>query len=152
MQKTIVKKSLQTYWRMTRALTIGAQCVVVDGEGRVLLIRHTYRPGWHFPGGGVEKNEAIVTAAEREVREEAGIIVEAPLELFAVYTNFRAFPSDHIALFTVPAWSQPEPPKPNREIAEHGFFPPDRLPETTVHAVRRRLAELRGDTPRSLEW
>ena len=54
-------------------LTIGVRVIVRDDQDRVLLVRHTYTAGWHFPGGGIEKREAAVDAAVREVREEAQI-------------------------------------------------------------------------------
>jgi ADP-ribose pyrophosphatase YjhB (NUDIX family) len=148
----IVSKGFQAYWRRSRGLTMGAQGLVIDGAGRVLLIRHGYRPGWHFPGGGVERNETARTALSRELLEEAGVIASEPVELFGLYANFRAFPSDHIALFLVRHWTQPSIPKPNTEIAEQGFFAADSMPEGTIEAVHTRLAELRAGPFRAETW
>lgn len=145
-------KSLQTYWRMTRSLTLGAQGLVVDSENRVLLVRHTYRPGWHFPGGGVEKNEAGGLALARELKEEAGVLLTAAPDLFGIYTHFDAFPGDHILLYVCRSWTQPVPPPPNYEIAERGFFSLSALPPETTEPTRRRLAEVFAGEPRAAYW
>lgn len=131
---------------------MGAQGLVLDGEGRVLLVLATYKPGWHFPGGGVERNETARTALGRELAEEAGVIIEGEPELFSLYANFEAFPSDHVALFLVRHWRRPVIPPPNREIAASGFFARDRLPPDTVGAVHRRLAEVLDGRPLAASW
>ena len=148
----LVMQILQRYWRWARGMTLGAQGMVIDEHRRVLLIRHTYRPGWHFPGGGVEKNETVATALERELREEAGVTLAGPPEFFGVYANFRYFPNDHVAFFLVRSWQQTTVPPPNREIAEQGFFAIDALPEGTHRAVELRIAEVFEGLPRDAIW
>jgi ADP-ribose pyrophosphatase YjhB (NUDIX family) len=148
----LIRKVLQRYWRHSRGLTLGAQGAVVDNDNRVLLIRHTYRPGWHFPGGGVEKLETVEEALIRELREEAGVELTGPPELFGLYANHRLFPNDHIVLFVVRAWRQPVVPQPNAEIAEQGLFPYDALPETVSPPTRQRILEIVENRPRSPHW
>ena len=126
--------------------------MVIDPADRILLIRHTYRPGWHFPGGGVERNEPVLEALRRELAEEAGILLTRDPELVGIYANFRAFPSDHVVLFAVRHWTQPAIPPRSREIAEQGFFDRRRLPEGTVPQVRRRLQELFEGAPADVLW
>jgi ADP-ribose pyrophosphatase YjhB (NUDIX family) len=148
----LVTKVLQRYWRLARGLTLGAQGLIVDAQDRVLLVRHSYRPGWHFPGGGVEKNEIVETALERELKEEAGVTLRGPPQLFGVYANFRHFPSDHVAFFVIRDWDQPEVPPANREIAEQGFFAIDELPDGTHRSVVSRLQEVFQGCPRDPLW
>ena len=133
-------------------MTLGAQGAVIDADGRVLLVRHGYRPGWHFPGGGVEKHEPVELALRRELQEEAGVVVEGTPELFGIYANFKFFPCDHVVLYVVRRWSRPVIPKPNAEIAESRFFAADALPEGTTKATRTRVAEVLGGKERVGEW
>lgn len=141
-----IRLVLRLYWRVTRPLTAGARVLVVDGDEQVLLVRHTYLPGWFLPGGGVDRGETMREAAERELWEEVGVRPEEPLSFFGLYANFREFKSDHVALYVLRSFSQK--PTSNREIAEWGFFSVDALPAGTSRATQARIAEvLEGRTP-----
>jgi 8-oxo-dGTP pyrophosphatase MutT (NUDIX family) len=52
----------------------GVTGTVLDGAGRVLLVRHRYMPGWQLPGGGVDRGEPPELAVMRELREDVGLI------------------------------------------------------------------------------
>jgi 8-oxo-dGTP pyrophosphatase MutT (NUDIX family) len=151
-QRGLTLRVMQTYWRWTRGLTIGAQGCVFDADGRVLLVRHGYRPGWHFPGGGVDPNEYVGDALARELREEVGVVLDGAPRLVGIYGNFGIFPSDHVVLFEIRAWRQPTVPKPTHEILEHRFFDVAALPEGTVPAVRRRLTDIAMGKVSSFAW
>jgi len=135
------------YFLLRRPMTLGARGVVFDREANaVFLIRHTYVPGWQFPGGGVESGETLAEALRRELMEEGNIDCTAPPELKSFHWNRRASNRDHVGLFLVTAFRQTAPKQRDREIAEAGFFPIDALPEATTPATQRRINELfRGE-------
>jgi 8-oxo-dGTP pyrophosphatase MutT (NUDIX family) len=133
-------------------VTLGAQGLIVDQDKRVLLLRHGYRPGWHFPGGGVERGEEIDHALHREVREETGIEITAPPQLLGIYAHFDEYPGDHIVLYLIEHWHRDAIPKPNVEIAEQSFFALNELPDGVSKGTRRRLAEVFEGVPRADHW
>ena len=140
----------QPWARISRGMTLGARVAVLDAQGKVMLVRHTYSEGWILPGGGLEKGETLATAALREIREEAGIIGEAP-ELHGIFSNEPVFRGDHVACFVVRKFSRIAW-KPNFEIAAAEFFPIATLPEGTTGGTRRRLAEIIDGAPLSQMW
>jgi 8-oxo-dGTP pyrophosphatase MutT (NUDIX family) len=149
---TLRDRAFQSYFRVQRSLTLGVRGVVVDGEGKVLLLRHTYTPGWHFPGGGVEKGETAAQAILRELHEEAGIEA-APdaLKLMSVHANHAFFPNDHVLVFRVERWVQGVATS-RGEIAEIRFCDPLNPPPDISKGTRHRLDELFGGAATSELW
>jgi 8-oxo-dGTP pyrophosphatase MutT (NUDIX family) len=125
------------YWFVARPRSIA---LVVDEQGRVLLVEQAYTDGWFLPGGAVRRKEPLDAALRRELREEVGIEPTAAPRLHGVYWNFREHKSDCIVVFVVERWDR----KPARslEIVQDAFFAPGELPEKTSPAARRRIAEL----------
>ena len=148
----LIRRVMHFYWRFSRAATLGARAMVIDGSGRIFLIRHSYVDGWHLPGGGVETGETFLGALTRELAEEGNIVMTAPPVLHGIFFNKRASNRDHVALFIVRDFLQESPPQPNREIVEHGFFSPDALPEGVTRGTRARIAEVLGGASISELW
>ena len=120
---------------------LGARAVVIDGD-KVLLLRHTYTPGWHFPGGGVERGETCGLSLSRELMEEAGIAaLESALEVVSVHANHAFFPNDHVLLYRVRDWTQGEATQ-RGEIAEIRFVDPLNPPAEVSRGTKNRLDEL----------
>src|SRR6516162_1725064 len=143
---------LHLYWRLSRGMTLGVRAVVINDEGRVFLVKHTYIAGWHLPGGGVEPGETILEALARELKEEGNIELTEPPRLHGVFLNLRISRRDHVALFVVRHFRQPAPPVPDREIMAHGFFAPDALPRDASPGTRARIAEVMTGAAMSRHW
>ena len=145
-------RTMHLVWRVTRGMTLGVRAAVLDESGRVFLIRHTYTPGWYLPGGGVEPGETALDALTRELAEEALVVPTAEPALHGVFFNRTISPRDHVVCYVVRDFRMLGEKRPDREIAESGFFSLDALPEGTTGATRRRLAEILDGRERSAEW
>ena len=125
------------------AVTAGA--VITDNQGRVLLLKHRFRPGtgWGMPGGFMQEGEQPEEALRRELREEVGLEVEK-LELFAT----RAFkvPRQVEIVFTGRAIGETN--ELNFEIQKAAwFFPnelPQELPKDQAQLIKRALDDGAG--------
>jgi 8-oxo-dGTP pyrophosphatase MutT (NUDIX family) len=139
---SVFKRLLHVYWRFARGLTLGVRGLVLDGDGRVFLIKHSYAEGWHLPGGGVEVGETLEDALARELMEEGHIELTGPPSLHGAFFHSHYSRRDHVLVYVVREFRQPSPPVPNLEIVAHGFFPLDALPADTTAGTRARIAEV----------
>lgn len=146
------RRLMHLRFRLTRAMTLGVRAAVFDAEGRVFLVRHSYVPGWHLPGGGVEVGETFAQALAKELREEGAIELTGPAQMHGIFFNNRYSRRDHVAVYVVRAFHVLGDRKPDWEIVETGFFALDALPDGSTTSTRARLAEIAGLQPRSDLW
>ncbi|MEU5407423.1 NUDIX hydrolase [Nocardia asteroides] len=68
------------------AIKVAVSAVVLDDEGRILMIRRTDNDRYSIPGGGLEAGETVSEAVAREVLEETGIEVDVS-DMVGVFSN-----------------------------------------------------------------
>ena len=109
-----------------------ADSLLIVNNSEVLLIRRKHDPfqgRWALPGGFVELDEKILTAAERELWEETGIR-DVPLEEFGTYGDPGRDPRGRVVC--VVFWSLlTEKPQAiaGDDAAECGWFHLNDLPD-----------------------
>ncbi len=151
---SLLLRAMHRVWLVSRGVTLGVRGIVLDAEGRVCLVRHTYVPGWHLPGGGVEAGEPALLALTRELEEEAAVTLDpgAPPTMHGIFHNTAHSRRDHVVVYVVRGFARAGEKRPDREIAQAGFFPLDALPEGTTRATRARLDEVVHGLPPSPAW
>jgi NAD+ diphosphatase len=126
--------------------------VLVERDGRALLARNARfpRPFFSTLAGFVEVGETLEDAVEREIEEEAGILV----------TDVRYFGSQpwpftgSLMIGFTAKWAAREIAADSSEIAEAGWFSPDKLPANIPPrlSIARELIDdfvrQHGGTPR----
>ena len=148
----VLRRFFHLYWRFARGMTLGVRAVVLDGDSRVFLVKHSYVSGWHLPGGGVEVGETVADALRRELVEEGRIELTGEPALQGVFLNGRVSRRDHVAVYLVRQFRQDRLPEPNREIIACGFFDVGALPAGTTTGTRLRISEVLEGKPRMATW
>lgn len=134
-------------FRKTR-FTVTAAAVVVDEQGRVLLLDHVFRSGngWGIPGGFIEAGEQPEDAVRRELREEANLELEGTELVFAraltdpsqIEIVFRCRPASLVRAQSV-------------EIKSAGWFALDSLPPGLPRDQRRLIERALKDGAKQLD-
>lgn len=146
----LAHRARQFGWLLFRPMTCGVRALVLDRDGRVLLVRHTYATGWFLPGGGVARGESVTNGLRRELREEVGIEPTDQPRILGMYSSTAEGKRDHVGVFVVEEWRWR--PARSAEVIEADFFEPDELPPETSPATRRRIAEHDGQRTIDYEW
>jgi 8-oxo-dGTP diphosphatase len=119
---------------------LGAAAIILDEQGRVLLVKHGYgRLNWDLPGGGSEAGESIVETAVREVREETGLHVLAQ-HTTGIYYDPQA-DMLHFAFLCQSHDTAVAPRSTGGEITECAFWSPTALPRPISDFTVRRIAD-----------
>ena len=117
---------------------MSAAAVIVNDEGKVLLLNHLLRPfsGWGLPGGFVAAGEQPEEAIRREIREETGRKLNN-VKMFRVRTIKR-----HIEILFL-ADANGEATVQSREILGLAWFKrddlPKGLPQSQVNVIEQIL-------------
>ncbi|MEI9996600.1 MAG: NUDIX domain-containing protein [Rhizomicrobium sp.] len=131
-------------------VAFGAHAMLIDGEGRVGLARHSYRGGLSFPGGGVKRGEPPEHAVLRELSEELGAVRSDPPVLFGLYTRPSGWATNLIALYLLKNVQVAF--RPSLEVRDLVFVDPAAPPPSASFGTLRRLAEYVGHTPPTPFW
>jgi ADP-ribose pyrophosphatase YjhB (NUDIX family) len=116
---------------------VGVLAVIFDEGGRVLLLKHTYRPDypWGLPGGWLKAGEGAAEGIERELLEETGLAVRAIRPLMV------GGDSRHPRLDLVFSCEYKSGTfRPSAEVSEARFFDPAALPADMEPYLRTIVA------------
>ncbi|WP_433323384.1 NUDIX domain-containing protein [Spirillospora sp. CA-294931] len=126
-----------------------AAALLLDDDGRVLLVKPTYKEGWFLPGGVIEAGESPLAACVRECEEELGLVPRLDglvcvdwgpprdngIDSVNVFVFAGALTAAEIEAITLPA----------DELSDHVLVPADEIPRfAPPHIARRMPPSLRG--------
>jgi 8-oxo-dGTP pyrophosphatase MutT (NUDIX family) len=125
---------------------VGARTVVLDEQGRLLLIQRSDNHRWAIPAGAMELGESMEECAVRELWEETGLRATSltPYAFYTAYTYTNQYEHTYqqvLMTFVVHSW-EGELIRQTDESVDAGFFPLDALPGQKSFVIDEALADL----------
>jgi 8-oxo-dGTP diphosphatase len=122
---------------------VAAGALFADGQGRVLMVRPTYKDYWDIPGGYVEPGESPRAACQRELKEELGLALQVG-RLLVVDWAPQTGEGDKLLFIFMGTGIDPKDTDnlvlQQDEIAEARFVALDELPNLTIDRLVKRIS------------
>ena len=150
--RVLFSRTLHTYFLMRRGLTLGVRAIVQSNDGKFLLVRHTYTPGWYFPGGGVEKGQTAEQSLRNELRQETGLQIVGKPIMYGLFYNNNVSKRDHVLAYHCDVQEGLEAKPTSMEIAELGYFSFEDVPLDTYPGTARRIQEMAFGDEKTEVW
>lgn len=118
--------------------------IILEHEGRILLVKRGRDPAkgmWALPGGKVNFGEDLKTAAQREMREETGLRIEAGEVAYCVEFIDPMF---HYVIIDLRARLLGGELKPSDDATDARWFNRAELTDPSVEINTRRCLEIVG--------
>jgi len=122
---------------------VAAGVLFLDEQGRVLIVRPTYKPHWDIPGGYVEPGETPSETCRREVKEELAIDITARRLLVVDWAPSETEGDKLLFVFDggeVNASDRATIRLAEDELHEWSCIEPDRLDDVMIPRLARRLS------------
>jgi 8-oxo-dGTP diphosphatase len=123
----VAHRLLRVYWLFRSPRTRGV-LVAVWHDGRLLIVKNSYRKHYTLPGGYQHAGESVEQTGARELAEECGITVSVDA-LRRSYQGVHRFEfrNDDVTLLEVELEARPVLEIDNREVVWADFEPPSRV-------------------------
>jgi ADP-ribose pyrophosphatase YjhB (NUDIX family) len=117
----VAHRMLRAYWTVRKPHTHGA-LIAVWHDGKILLVKNSYRNDYTLPGGYVRSGEPVSVAAARELAEECEITVD-PKSIRQAYTGVHDYEhrQDDVTISEVTVDVAPKISVDHREVVWAGW-------------------------------
>ena len=120
--------------------------VLVTYKEKILLIKNSYKPGWTFPCGMVDRGETEIEGAKRELFEEVGINCSlSDLVFLKEVLSTKGFKKDHQFFYHLRLHDETEIVLDMREVIDFKWASvEDVLLQETPDSVRSIVSEYKA--------